>query len=57
MSNIVENVFFSFDMPSDLWRKRVNNFESKFKSTFLFACFAVYHVSCISYYCYHDLVK
>jgi len=21
---------FSFDMPSDLWRKRVTNFESKF---------------------------
>ena len=30
MSDIVENVFFSFDMPSNLRRKRVTKFESKF---------------------------
>ena len=58
---------FSFDMPSDLWRKRVTNFESKFTDfymkvqlnlfLFLFACFAVYYACCYSCYCYHDLVK
>jgi len=26
---------FSFDMPSDLWRKRVTNFESKFTAFYL----------------------
>jgi len=26
---------FSFDMPSDLWRKRVTNFESKFIAFYL----------------------
>jgi len=54
-------------MPSDLWRKRVTNFESKFTDfymkvqlnlfLFLFACFAVYYACCYSCYCYHDLVK
>jgi len=56
---------FSFDMPSDLWRKRVSKFESKFTdfyvkvylsffSRFSFACFVVYYACCISCYCYHD---
>jgi len=26
---------FSFDMPNDLWRKRVTNFESKFTAFYL----------------------
>jgi len=34
MSNIVKNVF-SFDMPSDLRRKRVTNLESKFTAFYL----------------------
>ena len=35
MSNIVKNVFFSFDMPSDSRRKRVTNLESKFTAFYL----------------------
>jgi len=34
MSNIVKNVF-SFEMPSDLRRKRVTNLESKFTAFYL----------------------
>jgi len=43
MSNIVKKCF-SLDMPSDLWRKRVTKFESKFidfyvKVMLLLPCF------------------
>jgi len=30
-----QECFFSFDMPSDLWRKRMTNFESKFTAFYL----------------------
>jgi len=60
VSNIVKNVFV-WHATSDLWRKRVTKFESKYLLTsawkrswvfllFLFACFAVYYACCFSRY-------
>jgi len=38
---------FSFDMPSDLWRKRVTNFESKFTVFCLKVCLSFFLLFCL----------